>query len=298
MLCAFIVSACTTGGRNFAPVEQAANKNSKSSSQALQATKKSGQRPALYKVRSGDTLYSIAWRYGLDYRELARWNVIDPPYVIFPGQPLVLDSKAAPPKPIPRVLASQPRQPAKPGVSRATRSHFAVMRPRPRAKPGNIGAIARDSSSGQTSRPTAKVVAKRPQRTAPQTSLADLNRPVKRWQWPARGKLLRTFGQTKKTGIDISGQPGTQVVASAPGRVVYSGSGLRGYGQLIIIKHNDRFLSAYAHNAKLHVGEGQDVRAGQHVADMGRSGTDRVMLHFEIRRDGKPVNPLPYLKRR
>ena len=84
MLCAFIVSACTTGGRNFAPVEQAANKNSKSSSQALQATKKSGQRPALYKVRSGDTLYSIAWRYGLDYRELARWNVIDPPYVIFP----------------------------------------------------------------------------------------------------------------------------------------------------------------------------------------------------------------------
>lgn len=297
-LCVLGLSACTTGGRNFAPVQQATNEIPQQPVQSPKPVQKTEQRPALYKVRAGDTLYSIAWRYGLDYREFARWNVIDPPYVIFPGQPLVLDSSAAPPKPIPRVAASPTREPAAPRVTRATRSHFAVMRPRPKAKPRNIVAIARSSSNPRAIRATNQVAAKPPQRAKPRASVAELNRPVKRWQWPARGKLLRTFRQTKKTGIDISGQPGTQVVAAAPGRVVYSGSGLRGYGQLIIIKHNDRFLSAYAHNAKLHVAEGEDVGAGQHVADMGRSGTDRVMLHFEIRRDGKPVNPLPYLKQR
>jgi lipoprotein NlpD len=115
------------------------------------------------------------------------------------------------------------------------------------------------------------------------------------WRWPTRGEVVGRFGAAGGKGIDISGRAGQEIVASAPGRVVYSGSGLRGYGKLIIIKHNNRYLSAYAHNQKLHVKEGDTVQSGQRIADMGQSDAKRIMLHFEIRRDGKPVDPLKHL---
>jgi lipoprotein NlpD len=118
---------------------------------------------------------------------------------------------------------------------------------------------------------------------------------VKRWRWPARGKVVTSFSASGRKGIDIEGRFGQTVMAAAGGRVVYSGSGLIGYGQLIIVKHNKRYLSAYAHNNKLLVKEGDAVKGGQRIAEMGRSGPNRALLHFEIRRDGKPIDPLRYL---
>lgn len=118
-----------------------------------------------------------------------------------------------------------------------------------------------------------------------------------RWSWPTRGKLLHAYSPAKPggKGIDIGGRPGQAIRAAAPGRVVYAGSGLRQYGKLIIIKHNENLLSAYGHNQMLHVHEGDQVKGGQHIADMGTKGNRKALLHFEIRYDGKPENPLRYL---
>lgn len=198
-------------------------------------------------VRRGDTLYSIAWAAGLDYRRLARWNGISPPYLIRPGQNLRLTAPPAGERP------------------RAT----AAAKPRPPRR---------------AARPTAA------QPTASAT--------VKKWVWPTTGKVITRFSATRNKGIDIQGRDGQPVRSAAPGRVVYAGSGLRGYGKLIIVKHNEIFLSAYAHNRKLLVAEGSQVSRGQAIAEMGSSGTNQVKLHFEIRRRGVPVDPLRYLPKR
>lgn len=156
-----------------------------------------------------------------------------------------------------------------------------------------------------SSRP-AKTATGKPRETSKSTTAGDRGRKPAAvsaaeqelsWKWPTQGQVTERFSSSDDTrkGIDISGRLGQPVIASAPGRVVYSGSGLRGYGQLIIIKHNERFLSAYAHNRKLLVKEGQAVSAGQSIAEMGSSGADEVKLHFEIRRDGKPIDPLAFL---
>lgn len=195
-------------------------------------------------VRKGDTLYSIAFDAGLDYRAVARWNDIRPPYVITPGQKLRL---RPPPGYRPTVTAS--REPGRP----ATRKVEPERRP----------AVSTAAAS---------------------------------WQWPARGQIIRRFSRdSANPGIDIAGEAGQTVRAAADGRIVYSGDGLRGYGQLIIVKHNESFLSAYAHNRKLLVQEGDQVRRGQPIAEMGATGTDRVKLHFEIRKQGTAVDPLKYL---
>lgn len=206
----------------------------------------------VHAVRRGDTLYSIAWDAGLDYRALARWNDIPPPYVIRPGQRLRL--RPAPGYRAPSTASTRP----------ATRAP-AAKKPTSRPDPG--GAL----QSGP---------------------------PQDGWIWPTSGPVIRKFSPKEANpGIDIAGQAGQTVKSAADGRVVYSGDGLRGYGQLIIVKHNETFLSAYAHNRKLLVGEGQRVRRGQPIAEMGATGTDRVKLHFEIRREGTAVNPLQYLPR-
>ena len=118
---------------------------------------------------------------------------------------------------------------------------------------------------------------------------------MKHWQWPARGEVVTSFSRSGGKGIDIAGSFGQAIVAASDGEVVYSGSGLIGYGQLIIVKHNKRYLSAYAHNNKILVKEGDTVKGGQRIAEMGRSGSNRALLHFEIRRDGKPIDPVRYL---
>lgn len=197
--------------------------------------------PAYHAVRSGDTLSAIARRYGLDYRQLARWNGIRDLDTIYPGTRLRL-------KPPPGMTA--PAAPAQ-SLARAT--------PTPRAPPAPAGA-------------------------------GDIV-----WQWPARGRLVQGTTAVEKKGINIAGSFGQAVVAAAAGKVVYSGSGLIGYGQLIIVKHDESFLSAYANNSRLVVAEGERVAAGQKIAEMGASNRDQVMLHFEIRRDGEAVDPLRYL---
>ncbi len=200
-----------------------------------------------YTVRAGDTVYGIAWRYGLDYRELARWNRLGSGYSIFPGQVLVL------------------RRP--PGVAVTS-----AVKKKPPAR-------------GQKTRPPRKKVSA--------DSTPD-------WLWPVNGKILSSFGAAGAAGkgLDIAGTVRAAVRAAAAGHVVYSGSGLIGYGQLIIIKHNNTFLSAYGYNSELLVSQGDKVSKGQQIARIGEGPGKRPMLHFEIRIDGKPVDPIRYLPTR
>lgn len=262
-------------------------------------------------IVAGDTLYSIAWESGRDYRELAAWNGISPPYTIKPGQRLRLH----PPPGV--TTATEPPTAAAHTVQRgetlysiATRYDLTVadvaarngIEPPYTIVPGQVlrlaGAPAATTSNKQDEqRETARRTAAAPPRR-PVATTAIPNAAVNTWAWPAEGKLLSRFGGSGSKGIDISGRPGQPVVAAAPGTVVYQGSGLRGYGQLIIIKHNRDFLSAYAHCSKIVVREGNVIQRGQKIAEMGDTGTDRVKLHFEIRFRGNPVNPLEHLPKK
>ena len=199
-----------------------------------------------YRIQSGDTLYKIAFEYGLDYRDLAAWNDLPDPAHIRSGDLL-------------RV------HPLKPAVTTASIAN----------KPEVIS---------RTLKPDAVSLADTFDEAIPES-----------WVWPSRGALLARFGDGLSKGIDIGGVAGHAVQSAAPGRVVYAGSSLRGYGKLIIIRHGKTLLSAYAHNARIFVAEGQVVARGQPIAEMGDTDTDRVKLHFEIREYGKPVDPLNYL---
>ncbi len=237
-------------------------------------------------VRKGDTLYSIAWRYGVDYRRVAYWNGIAEPFTIYPGQRIrLLDVGPAP-------VAARPanRKPAPP-VSSDAPARTKISKSSAKQSIKYPGPVESRSAGGSGADPAPVS----PTTTAQATS-GD-GEVVERWVWPTRGKVITSFVQSGQRGIDISGRSGQTIQATASGTVVYSGGGLIGYGKLIIVKHNKRFLSAYAHNRQVFVEEGDDVHVGQRIATMGSTGTDRVKLHFEIRRDGKPVNPLRYLPR-
>lgn len=224
------------------------------------------QAPRYHTVQKGETLYAISWRYGFDHRRVARWNGIARPYTIYPGQRIRLF-------------------------------------PRSRARPatGNTSTGARRERSSKTRITGAASGASKNAKSVDRDRAERRADPVvSKWVWPARGELTATFdadGSGRK-GLDIAGRPGQAVIAAAPGEVVYSGSGLIRYGKLIIIKHNSTYFSAYAHNRRLLVKEGDRVSAGQGIAEMGSTGIDRTMLHFEIRRNGKPVDPLRYLPKR
>jgi lipoprotein NlpD len=221
--------------------------------------------PKEHSVKRGETLYSIAWRYNLDVRGLAGTNSISPPYLIFPEQKIALKRSYSPAK---RSINNPP--PTGSNMPKKLQNHIA-------------------SSKKYLPKPTTKK--KTTKRVQVSSSV--------RWQWPAKGKVDRTFspaGGVHK-GIDIKGKLGEPVHAAGSGKVVYAGSGLVGYGKLLIIKHNEHYLSAYGHNRKLLVAEGELVKEGQRIAEIGDTGTDKVKLHFEIRRNGKPVNPLKLLPR-
>lgn len=188
----------------------------------------------MYRVGAGETLYSIAWRYGLDYRYLANLNHIAPPFHLVAGQRIYLSNRSL--------------------------------------KTGKIT----------------------PAKNITHQVEQELNQPVAFWHCPARGPIMGTFSTFNK-GVNIGGRMGSPIYATAAGQVVYSGNGLRGYGNLIIIKHNNAYLSAYAHNSRVLVKEGQRVKSGQKIAEMGNTSAHQTMLHFEIRRNGQPVNPLTYL---
>lgn len=257
-------------------------------------------------VGKGDTLYSIAWRFGTDYRTLAKANSIREPYTIFPGQRLLVpgpDDVAAP-EPA-AAAAGEPvgsgetsvrgagtaEGPAVVPLPPPTGSTIAAGELPPKSPPAVAGLPPKPPPAAPPKPPVTETASKS---AAPSSSAARSVAGV-RWTRPTSGSTISTFGRGGNKGIDIGGTFEQPVRAAAPGRVVYAGSGLIGYGKLVIVKHDSRILSAYAHNERLHVGEGDEVKGGQHIADMGRSGKGRAMLHFEIRRDGKPVDPLQYL---
>ncbi len=222
-------------------------------------------------VAHGETLYSIAWRYNLDYRALARINKIGTHFTIYPGERLKLTGV-----------------PLKKEWS-ATKTKETITAP----PPSKISRVIPPSRKVQKTNNRSIKGTKASLKSISKTSAFD----PKFWVWPVKGKVKVRFksnGGLNK-GIDIQTKLGEPVLAAAAGEIVYSGNGLRGYGKLLIIKHSVKFLSAYAHNRKLHVKEGELVRAGQKIAEAGSTGTDTVKLHFEIRNDGQPVDPLRYL---
>ncbi len=219
-----------------------------------------------YMVRSGDTVYSIAFRNNLDYRELARWNGIGSSYLIVPGQVLRLRAPPAPPKP--RYQTDDIQSEGMEDVQIAKPQPITVDTPPPAA------AVVPSVSTGGSE--------------AAITGGYD-------WVWPTKGVVVRGYNQQGNKGLDFTGSEGQPVFAAAPGRVVYSGNALKGYGELIIIKHDELYLSAYGYNRARHVKEGDVVTAGQPIAEMGRGPESRPTLHFEIRERGKPVNPVERL---
>lgn len=240
-------------------------------------------------VVKGDTLYSIAWRHGLDYRTLARANAIREPFTILPGQRIRI------PEPGSVAETSRPEAPAR-VAGAPSKPDPAPLPPTP-PKPSVESARKAPSTAPARQQPMPEQPASRPS-----GKKADARRTTRkaaglRWMWPVEGKTTGGFGKGGGKGIDITGGFEQPIHAAARGQVVYAGSGLIGYGNLVIVKHDSRLLSAYAHNERVHVKEGEAVRVGQHIADMGRSGKGRIMLHFEIRRDGKPIDPLRYLPR-
>ena len=232
-------------------------------------------KPGYYTVKPGDTLIRIGLDNGQNWRDVVRWNAIENPNLIEVGQVL-------------RVVP--------PGVDAAQATARGVTAPRVEARP-------LDSKPAASGAPVPAAAASAPMPTTP---VAGASVPAAArdadddlaWAWPAAGPVLASFEEGRQKGLAIAGKAGDPVLAAADGRVVYAGSGLRGYGNLVIVKHNNTYLTAYAHNQALLVKEDQAVRRGQKIAEMGSSDADRVQLHFEIRRQGKPIDPARLLPAR
>jgi len=242
---ATLLSGCLSG-REFISVEEKFSKPETA--------------PGFHLVQPGETLFSIAWRYGMDYRQLASTNSISSPYTIYPGQKIDIKNINKNP---PQTVVRSVEKPSKPSTKKA---------------------------------PSPVVISRNSHNTPEKSAIA----VETDWKWPSNGRLIGYFSTKKPVskGIDIAGSLGESVLAAAAGTVVYAGQGLRGYGNLVIIKHDDTYLSAYAHSSRILVREQEVVKAGQKIAEIGSTGTDKVKLHFEIRRNGKPVDPLRYLPSR
>ncbi len=269
MVAGAMLAACAAPRRGPAPVEDRgtaprmtvapAPGAAATPPRALPGAENAGQ-PGYHTVRPGDTLARIGLEAGQSFRDIARWNNLDNPNVIEVGQVL-------------RVTPPGTAVTATPGSPAQSAPAIAANAPRP------LASASPTAPTGQAASPVEDEI---------------------NWSWPtaAGTTVIAGFDEQKNKGLDIAGRPGDPVLASADGRVVYAGAGLRGYGNLIILKHNNTFLTAYAHNQSLLVKEDQTVRKGQKIAEMGSTDADRVKLHFEIRRQGKPVDPSRYLPSR
>ena len=285
-------------------------KGASSSAQAIPAKD-------LYTVKRGDTLYSIAQANGVDHRELAALNNIDNPSRIFVGQQLRLRAAAAPaasgvvtqPVGAGAPVVEQRSLDSAPAPAAAASPNTPQMKVEPQAgkEPYSEEALARAQRDQAATPVVAKAEPRAEAKPEPKPEAKPETKPAAdpsaggddvAWIWPANGTVIGQFSESGAKGIAIGGKAGDAVVAAGDGKVVYAGTGLRGYGQLIIVKHNATFLSAYAHNQKLLVKEGQTVSKGQKIAEMGNTDADQVKLHFEIRRQGKPVDPMKYLPQR
>jgi lipoprotein NlpD len=230
-------------------------------------------KPGYYTVKPGETLIRIGLDHGQGHKDLARWNNLDNPNRIEVGQVLRVIPPTAP------TVAAIP-------VAMAATAPPATAPVRTASAEKSAAATSAPASSTSSPVPAAAVAAA----STAEDEIA--------WIWPTSGAVLAGFDEVKNKGLDIGGAAGEPVLAAADGRVVYVGAGLRGYGNLIILKHNNTYLTAYAHNQSLLVKEDQSVRKGQKIAEMGNSDADRVKLHFEVRRQGKPVDPAKYLPAR
>jgi lipoprotein NlpD len=272
-------------------------------------------RPESHIVKKGETLFGIGLQYGIDYREIASANNIAPPYPVQIGQKLDLSSfKAAaavesgvtedgvvvtPMKTEPAVVADKPvivNQPAneKPITSAVTP---VLSEPKAIREPYSLQAMNRPPTPDPTSTVAIKPDETKPAETKPAgtTGTTATGDEAITWAWPTQGKVVTSFNEATNKGIDIAGETGQAIIAASAGKVIYSGSDLRGYGKLVIVKHNKTYLSVYAHNSKIVVKEGQNVVAGQKIAEMGNTDSSTTKLHFEIRRLGKSVDPTKYL---
>ncbi|WP_085315041.1 peptidoglycan DD-metalloendopeptidase family protein [Derxia lacustris] len=292
-----LLAACSSPQRQ-API---VDRSSASASAGAAATASSGSAPIVsaggaagytgaprsYVVRKGDTLYKIAVEHGKDYRDIAALNQLESPDRIIVGQTLRIDPAegASPAAGVPAVAtpvvigAPLENRPLGDAAKPATRppADAAPAKPADTAKPPEAAKPA-------------------PATDAPKPAASD-DGPIT-WAWPTGGRVIEGFDEARNKGLDLGGAIGDPVLAASDGKVVYAGNGLRGYGQLLIVKHNDNYLSAYAHNSKLIAQYGDSVKRGQKIAELGNSDSDRPKLHFEIRRQGKPVDPTRFLPAR
>ncbi len=278
------------------------------------------RRPESYTVKRGDTLYSIALDNGLDYRELAAWNNLADPAQLQVGQvlrmrapdasvPARVDSDVrVQPATNPGAVEARPLGASGPGAAAGGTARPPPVAPVPPARPADLKTAPKAMKLPYSEQNVALLLRQHPPAAvpgpeapgaapsaAPKPEGAPEDSETVAWMWPASGRVLAGFSEATNKGLDIVGKIGDPVFASAGGRVVYSGAGLRGYGKLVIIKHNQTYLSAYAHNSNLPVKEGQNVARGQKIAEIGNTDSPQVKLHFEIRRLGKPVDPLKFL---
>ena len=275
-----VLSACSSTSVNRAPVEDRGSSAGKSASVTDPRTQPVKQPPGFenagkagyYTVKPGDTLMRIGLETGQGHKDIARWNAMDNPDKIEVGQvlrvvPPVADTALAVTKPVTSSSATTTTLPA-------------------------AGAASAPAKAAST--PVAAASAP----STPAPAAAPSGEDELAWIWPGNGPVVAGFDEVKNKGLDIGGAAGDPVLAAGEGKVVYAGAGLRGYGNLIILKHNNTYLTAYAHNQTLLVKEDQTVKKGQKIAEMGSSDADRVKLHFEVRRQGKPVDPAKYLPAR
>ncbi len=275
-----LAGCASSGSVNRAPVEDrgigvsrpAPGATDPASAKPLPGIENAGK-PGYYTVKPGDTIMRIGLETGQAWRDLVRWNNLENPNLIEVGQVL-------------RVVTPT----AAAGSTPAATEGVAVARP---VTSGNVTPVSPTPPASAASAPRPATAAATP----PPTPAAGGDDELP-WIWPAGGQLIGGFDEVRNKGLDIAGKPGDAVLAAADGRVVYAGAGLRGYGNLVILKHNNTYLTAYAHNQTLLVKEDQSVRRGQKIAEMGNSDADRVKLHFEIRRQGKPVDPAKLLPAR
>jgi lipoprotein NlpD len=270
-----VVDRSAASTRPVAPVEAA-------------ATPMREAKDGIYTVQRGDTLYSIALAFGVDHRDLARWNNLVDPAALQLGQSL---------------RVTQPPEASVAMVTPVTPGGASEVRPLP--PPGSVepAVPAAPAVPGPASpaMPASPAVPTPPAVAAAPPQKVEPVRPVEsgiQWQWPAPGKVIEGFDGPRNKGIDIAGNEGAPIQAAADGEVVYVGSAVRGYGNLVIVRHTDEFITAYAHNSKVVVQEKQQVKRGQKIAELGRSDADRPKLHFEVRHQGKPVDPIKYLPAR
>jgi lipoprotein NlpD len=261
----FVLSACSSNHKP-APVIDVQG------STPLNKRVKNSLKGSEYIVKKGETLYSIAWRANLEVTTLANLNHIASPYQIFPGQKIFLVSKVA-----------KPSKYKPPTENFHKNKQKLVKKPVASNKKQAYGKNVRGQKTSNKS----------------STNGATFSQKIGQWQWPAKGKVIEGFSTAKQgnKGVNIAGRRGDPIKSAAGGKVVYAGDALRGYGKLVIIKHNDDYLSAYAHNDRILVKEQQTVKSGQVIAKMGDTDAERVMLHFEVRFRGKSVNPMKYLSK-